>query len=228
MTDANFPKYEIMVILQPDLGEEKTNHALGELRELITEADGKVYNEDMWGLREMSYTIKHQTQGYYAVINFTADPSKVKEFEKQLNIHPSFLRYLITKVQKYAVIKTLAEYDAEAKEEAIKKEAEAKEKSDRGDRGGRDNRRSTNRFDKPVEHKRVEKVEEEKTVKKAHVAPKKEEVEEKKPVKKVKKEEPVIEEEEKPATKKPKVKTTTLEDVDAKLKSIIDDPDITL
>jgi len=209
MTETQFPKYEIMLILQPDLGEERTTALLKEMRELIAEANGKIFHEDLWGLRELAYAIKKQRQGYYAVLNFTADPIKVKEFEKQLNIHQGVLRYLIQKTPKAYAIVTLAEYEEIAKEEALKAQEEAKAKAEK-----MDSSRPKRRFEKPAA--KPEK-------------PAKEEKEEKKPVKKVaKKEEPAEEAEEKVEKPKAKKQATNLEDVDAKLKSIIDDPDITL
>jgi len=207
MTQTDFPKYEIMLILQPDLGEEKTKAILEEARELVKEADGKIFNEDLWGVHDLAYMIKHQRTGYYAIFNFTADPTKVKNFEKQLNINNSVLRYLITKMSKLSDLKTMAQYQLEAEEAKLKKEAEAKEKAENAEkeRGGRRPERKEAPARTPI--------------KKAAVTEEKvEEKVEKKPVKKVvKKEEP-----------KAKKVTTSLDDVDAKLKSIIDDPDITL
>ncbi|MFA7686032.1 MAG: 30S ribosomal protein S6 [Candidatus Gracilibacteria bacterium] len=224
MTETSFPKYEIMLILQPDLGVERTTEVLQEMKDLIAEASGKITHEDLWGLRELAYVIKKQRQGYYAVLNFTADPLKVKEFEKQLNIHQGILRYLIQKTPKNYEIKTLAEYEEIAKEDALKAQEEAKAKAEKGggDSRGGDNRGRNRRFERPETP--APKRSEEKPVKTEKPAVK-EEKEEKKPVKKVKKEEPVEETEEKPKAKK---QAATLEDVDAKLKSIIDDPDITL
>ncbi|MFA6917744.1 MAG: 30S ribosomal protein S6 [Candidatus Gracilibacteria bacterium] len=214
MTETNFPMYEIMLILQPDLGEEKTNSVLKDMKELIAEAGGKISHEDVWGLRDLAYVIKGKKQGLYIVWNFTADPIKVKEFEKQLNINAAIVRYLIQKAPKYHEVKTFAEYEEVAKTEELKAKAEAQEKAEKfGSRGGRGQR-----YEKP--ERLVEKPAE-KPVKKEALT---------KEVKKVKKEEPVSEiaEEEKPVEKPKKKQATTLEDVDAKLKSIIDDPDITL
>lgn len=223
MTETSFPKYEIMLILQPDLGVERTNEILQEMKTLIAEASGKITHEDLWGLRELAYVIKKQRQGYYIVLNFTADPLKVKEFEKQLNIHQGVLRYLIQKTPKNYEIKTLAEYDEIAKEEALKAQEELKAKTEKGgsDNRGGDTRGRNRRFEAPEAPKRPES----KPVKSEKPAVK-EEKEEEKPVKKVvKKDEPVEEKTEKPKAKK---QAETLEDVDAKLKSIIDDPDISL
>jgi small subunit ribosomal protein S6 len=216
MTETSFPKYEIMLVLQPDLGEEKTKTLLEEMKVLIKEAGGKIFHEDMWGLRELTYMIKKQKQGYYAVYDFTANPAKVKEFEKQLNIYPGVLRYLIQKTPKNYEIKTFAEYEVEAVEAAKVKE-EAKAKSDQAETDRRGGGRSFERREKPTP------VVAKPFVKKEAPAVEEEDKDDKKTVKKVKKEEAV---EEKPKAKKPAA--VTLEDVDAKLKSIIDDPDITL
>ena len=51
-------KYEIMVLLLPDLGEKATEDALNEVRNLLKEHDGEIYHEDIWGVRDLAYTIK--------------------------------------------------------------------------------------------------------------------------------------------------------------------------
>lgn len=215
MTETQFPKYEIMLVLQPDLGEEETNSLLKEMKDLISEADGKIVHEDIWGLRELAYVIKKQRQGYYVVWNFTADPIKVKAFEKQLNIHQGILRYLIQKTPKGYEVVTLAQYEEIAKEEELKAQEEAKKKAEKMG----SSRPKPRRYEKPVR-------------KETPVTPAKEEEKEekkdKKPAKKVKKEEVVEETKEKVEAPKAKKQAENLDDVDAKLKSIIDDPDIKL
>ncbi|MDD3861328.1 MAG: 30S ribosomal protein S6 [Candidatus Gracilibacteria bacterium] len=203
MTETQFPKYEIMLILRPDLGEEKTNSILEEVRDLISKADGKVVHEDIWGVRDLAYKIKKQSQGFYAVISFTADPAKVKTFEHHLNIHQEVIRYLVQKNPKNYEMVTLAKYEEIAKEEELKVQQEAKEKAEKAE----SSRPAPRRYEKPVKkEKPAEKeVKEEKT-----------------------KAEKVEEKEEKVEKPKAKKQASNLEDVDAKLKSIIDDPDIKL
>ncbi|MBL4694385.1 30S ribosomal protein S6 [Candidatus Gracilibacteria bacterium] len=186
--------YEIMVMLLPDLGDGGSEKELNEVRELITSGGGKIIQEDIWGVRELAYRIKKQDRGFYAVINFEMDPSKVKAFDKPLNINQAVLRYMVTKTPKHYEFRTMEQYEAEsaanAAEEAAKKEEKEKSKS--------------------------------RPAKKPEAKPKKVE---KKP--EVAKEEPKVEpkEEKKAPAKVSKAKE---EEADEKLKSIIDDPDISL
>jgi len=213
MKDENLQKYEVMLILHPEMGEEKTNHELAEIRELISHNGGKIEHEDLWGVKDMSYTIKKQDKGFYVVLNLTMDSLKVKALEKPLNINQAVLRYMILRTPEKYEYKTLKQYEEErVKElEERKKAQEEKEEIERKPRG-RAPIKKVLKKEEPVEEK-IEKKEK-KTTKKTG----KPEIEEE-PVKKEEKPEKKI------STKSSK---STLEDVDKKLKSIIDDPDITL
>ncbi|MBU1152184.1 30S ribosomal protein S6, partial [Patescibacteria group bacterium] len=162
-----------------------------------------IYHEELLGIRNFSYRIKKQSQGYYLVLNFEMDSSRVKELEKQMNIMRDLLRYLIIKIPSDYEIKSLTEFDKEL--EAVY--AERKKKRE-------EKQQSTVR--KPAPRAKVVKVE------------KKEEVT--KPAKTVAPvEKPSEKVEEKPMEEPTKAqKQASLDDVDEKLKSIIDDPDISL
>ena len=213
MENLETTKYEIMLILLPDLGEEETKKELNEVRSIISENGGEIFHEDLWGVRDFSYKIKNQNQGYYAVFNFSIEPGKLKKLDKPLVLNQNVVRYLITKAPDNYKIITLEEYEeASAKEKAEEeKKKEAKEKEQSGGRG---------RAPKVEKPKKVEKKEEPKEEQKEE--PKEEKKEEPK-VEEPKVEEPKVEkpkEEKKPAAK--------LDDVDERLRSIIDDPDISL
>jgi len=77
-------KYELMVILDPNIGEEAASKEVEKLKGEIKEFEGKVSSDDFWGIRDLAYRIKKENRGYYAVLNFEIDPSKTKEFEKAI------------------------------------------------------------------------------------------------------------------------------------------------
>lgn len=206
-----------MVILLPDLGEEQTKKEIEDIKKNIKQSNGEISNEDLWGVRDLTYKIRKQEKGFYFILNFAINPEEIKELEKALILNPKVIRHLLLKTPKNYEIKTLSFYEEEAEKEAEEKKIEAKEK----------------RLKKPekVEKKEPKKEEkaEEKPKKKKTIKVKEEKIEEKakkkrtEEVKEVEKEEIP---EEKPATKE--LEKKSLEDIDAKLKSIIDDPDITL
>jgi ribosomal protein S6 len=51
-----------------------------------------------WGKRRLAYDLRKQREGTYAVIESSAEPSTIKEFERQLRLNEHVLRFLTTRV----------------------------------------------------------------------------------------------------------------------------------
>lgn len=182
-------KYELMVILNPNIGADATKKRLDEVKKLITSQKGEVVFEDDWGLKDLAYTIGKHDRGYYYVMNFNMDPQEgdLKEIETTFRLENEIVRHMIVKIPGDIETKTLAALEAEAAEEQAAWEAE-KEKSE------------TQRAVKRVTAKKETKPE---VKEKPKTAPPKAE-----------------------AKKEDKAEAKSTEDVDAKLKSIIDNPDL--
>ena len=90
--------YEAVYILNPDLNEEQIA-ALVERFKSVVEANGTVTEIDEWGKRRLAYPINYKTEGYYVLVNYTAEASVPKEIERNLQISDSILRYLTVKVE---------------------------------------------------------------------------------------------------------------------------------
>lgn len=195
-------KYEIMFILPPDLGEEGTEKEIKEIHKTVAEEKGEVLEEDRWGIREFEYRIKKEEEGFYGVLIFSMDPKKLGEFEKALNLNQKVLRFLITKVEDEYALKKYEEYSKEWELEEKKEEEEKKTSRD--------------------EKKPKKKAEPRKSEpRKAAVAPAPAPAE--KPKKSASEEK-----EAKPKVEKAEEPKSSENDIDNKLKSIIDDPDISL
>src|SRR5262249_34197733 len=52
---------------------------------------------DNWGKRRLAYDIRKQREGTYAVFEAKAEPSMVKELERQLRLNENVLRFLSTR-----------------------------------------------------------------------------------------------------------------------------------
>lgn len=207
--------YEIMFILKPDLGEQKTQEELEEVRNLITSNGGAITFEDIWGIRDFAYTIKKYDQGYYVVLNFSMPPKNLKELDKPLILNQEVIRYLITKTPTGYNPISMTEYEdqwaKEAKDEKDKKDKDEEKKS---------SRKKVEAAPKKEEPKKEEPKEVEEKEEKTAVEEVKEVVEEAKE----EAQEEVVEEE----VEKLKEPTDRLKEVDEKLKNIINDPDISL
>ena len=84
--------YEVMVILDPSLEERTVQPSLDKYLNVIRKDGGSVENVDVWGRRRLAYEIKKNAEGIYAVIQLTAEPDTVKEFDRQLGLNESVLR----------------------------------------------------------------------------------------------------------------------------------------
>jgi small subunit ribosomal protein S6 len=84
--------YEVMVILDPSLEERTVEPSLDKYLNVIRKDGGSVENVDVWGRRRLAYEIRKNAEGIYAVIQLTAEPATVKEFDRQLGLNESVLR----------------------------------------------------------------------------------------------------------------------------------------
>ncbi len=85
-------RYELMVILDPDLEERTVAPSLDRYLGLVRQDGGTVDSVDVWGRRRMAYEIKKRAEGIYAVVELTAEPDTVKELDRQLTLNESVLR----------------------------------------------------------------------------------------------------------------------------------------
>jgi len=85
-------RYELMVILDPDLEERTVAPQLDRFLNVVRKGGGTVENVDIWGRRRLAYEIKKKPEGIYAVIDMSAEPALAKELDRQLNLNEAVLR----------------------------------------------------------------------------------------------------------------------------------------
>lgn len=93
--------YELMVILHPDLDNEAITGTMDRLKERIS-ALGELTAADLLGRRRLAYVVRKQTQGMYALLNFTSDPAQIaviKQFMR-VDLHDQVIRFLLVKDEK--------------------------------------------------------------------------------------------------------------------------------
>jgi small subunit ribosomal protein S6 len=71
---------------------------LTQLGEQLKTLGAEVTKVDNWGKRRLAYDIRKQREGTYAVFDVSAEPSMVKEFERQVGLNENVLRYVSTRV----------------------------------------------------------------------------------------------------------------------------------
>jgi small subunit ribosomal protein S6 len=91
--------YELMVILDPNLDERTITPSLETFLRVIRNDGGTVEKVDVWGKRRMSYEILKHSEGIYAVLDVTCEPSTVAELDRQLGLNESVLRTKVMRVE---------------------------------------------------------------------------------------------------------------------------------
>jgi len=90
--------YEILVIVDPRPTDDEVAALLTQVGEQAKSLGIEVDKVDNWGKRRLAYDIRKQREGTYAVFETKAEPSMVKELERQLRLNENVLRYLSTRV----------------------------------------------------------------------------------------------------------------------------------
>ena len=90
--------YEILVIVDQRPTDEEVAGLLEQLGAQLASLGAEVGKVDNWGKRRLAYDIKKERGGTHAVFEVSAEPSMVKEFERQLRLNENVLRFLSTRV----------------------------------------------------------------------------------------------------------------------------------
>lgn len=90
-------KYETIFILHPSLDEEAVKAAEEKFKGVIENGGGVVENVDFWGKRKLAYEISKVNEGYYTLINFSADSELPKELDRIFRITDGVVRHIIVK-----------------------------------------------------------------------------------------------------------------------------------
>lgn len=88
--------YEAMLVFSVKESEDAAK-ALVEKFKALVEKNGTVESVDEWGKRKLAYAINYETEGYYALYNFSSEPDFPAELSRVLNITDGVLRSLIIK-----------------------------------------------------------------------------------------------------------------------------------
>mgnify|MGYP000588282473 FL=1 len=87
-------KYESVIIINPSLDEQGIKDVITKFTDLINNNNGKVENVDEMGKRKLAYEIKKQSEGYYVVYTFEANPEFIKELERIYRITDSIMKFI--------------------------------------------------------------------------------------------------------------------------------------
>ena len=89
-------KYEVMFIVKP-AEDEAINTVVAKFENLIKSNGGTVEKVDRWGKRRLAYEVKDFMEGYYVLVNFSAEPKAIAELDRVMKITDELLKHMIIK-----------------------------------------------------------------------------------------------------------------------------------
>ena len=89
-------RYELMLLLRPDLEDDKLQAAVEKVTRAIVNAGGSLSKVSPWGKRRLAYDIKRHREASYFLIHFDIEPDQVREIERGMLISEEILRHLVT------------------------------------------------------------------------------------------------------------------------------------
>jgi small subunit ribosomal protein S6 len=88
-------KYEVVLILPPEADDEVVQRVTSRISQVLEQGGGKVTSVNKWGKRRLAFEIKRQSEGFYVVTEFEAEPETVKELDRVLTLADEVVRFKV-------------------------------------------------------------------------------------------------------------------------------------
>ena len=103
LINVSMNQYETVFILTPVLSDVQMKEAVEKFKGILAAEGAEIINEENWGLKKLAYPIEKKSTGFYQLIEFKAEPAVIQKLEINYRRDERVLRYLTTKLDKYAV-----------------------------------------------------------------------------------------------------------------------------
>ena len=90
--------YEVMIILDAALEEDAIRAQIDKAQDIIRTNGGNPTRVDRWGKRRFAYEVKHQWEGYYVLIEATAEPIAMSELDRALHLADEVVRHKVIRL----------------------------------------------------------------------------------------------------------------------------------
>lgn len=90
-------KYELLYIIDNDIDDNEKSALIDRFSELVATLGGTVDAIDKWGTRKYAYPINDKNEGYYVLMNFSANADAPQEIDRQMKITDSIVRQMIVR-----------------------------------------------------------------------------------------------------------------------------------
>ena len=90
--------YEVMVILDAGLEDEAIRTVLDRVTQLVSSRGGTPGRVDRWGKRRFAYELHHRWEGYYVLVEMTAEAPAVAELDRMLTLADEVIRHKVIRL----------------------------------------------------------------------------------------------------------------------------------
>jgi len=94
--------YETVFILTPVLSDVQMKEAVEKFKAILANEGAKIVSEENWGLRKLAYPIQKKSTGFYAMLEFEADPTVIAKLEINFRRDERVIRFLTFRQDKFA------------------------------------------------------------------------------------------------------------------------------
>src|SRR2546427_11842764 len=119
-------RYELMLVIRPDVPDDRSQAVIDRTTRQITSSGGQILKVAPWGRRRLAYPIDRHREGAYHIVVFEAPTTAIAELERGILITEEVLRHLVVRQERPA----RALRDAASGDEALLPSAEDEEEEE--------------------------------------------------------------------------------------------------
>jgi small subunit ribosomal protein S6 len=90
--------YEVVVIFDAGLEEDAIRALVGQATSVITSNGGTTGRVDYWGRRRFAYELHHKAEGYYVLIEASAEPAAIADLDRMLHLADEVIRHKVIRL----------------------------------------------------------------------------------------------------------------------------------
>jgi len=91
-------KYEIAILFDPELPEDRRTEFLTKIQGIIASFEGEILKQDDWGIRKLAYPIRKTHNAYYTFLIYSGERGVVEEVERNIKIFDGVMRHMTSRV----------------------------------------------------------------------------------------------------------------------------------
>ena len=93
--------YEVMAIFEATTEPTVIQGVLDQALDVIRTTGGTPGAIDRWGKRTLAYEVNHKREGYYVVVEFTAEPATVAALDRMMGLADEIIRHKVVRLPEH-------------------------------------------------------------------------------------------------------------------------------